>query len=80
VEGFDGTPVELVRFKYSDGDVFVKVNRLNRILKSNSEMGKLLSNDEYWSIVGKSIESHVTQIDEIQDFYNTFARNLRKIK
>ena len=79
VDRFDGTNLELVKFEYSDGDIFVKVNRLNRIFTGDSDLGKLLATDAYWLLVGKSIESQISQIDEIQDFFNIFARHLRTL-
>jgi uncharacterized protein YfkK (UPF0435 family) len=79
IEKYDGTQLELVKFQYSGGDIFVRINRANRVFINTSELGKLLSSDAYWDLVGKSIETNLSQIDEIQDFYNTFARHLRAI-
>ena len=79
VERYEGTQLELVKFEYSDGDIFVRVNKANRVFRTGSELGQLLSNDAYWTLIGKTIETNISQIDEIQDFYNTFARHLRVI-
>jgi hypothetical protein len=80
VDKYDGPQTELVKFQYVDRDIFVKVNRLNRVFTNNEPLGELLANDNYWILIGKSLESHISQIDDIQDFYNTFARNLRGLK
>jgi uncharacterized protein YfkK (UPF0435 family) len=77
VERYEGTQLELVKFEYSDGDIFVRVNKANRVFSKDSQLGQLLSSEAYWSLVGKTIETNISQIDEIQDFYNTFARHLR---
>jgi hypothetical protein len=77
VERYDGTQLELVKFEYISGDVFVRVNKANRVFSQESELGHLLSSDAYWVLIGKTIETNISQIDEIQDFYNTFARHLR---
>jgi len=79
VERYEGTQLELVKFEYSDGDIFVRVNKANRVFAKGSELGQLLSSNDYWTLVGKTIETNISQIDEIQDFYNTFARHLRAI-
>jgi len=79
VEKYEGTQLELVKFEYSGGDLFVRVNKANRVFAKGSELGQLLSNDAYWTLVGKTIETNISQIDEIQDFYNTFARHLRAV-
>ena len=77
VERYEGTQLELVKFEYSNGEIFVKVNKANRVFSQGSELGLLLSSDAYWTLIGKTIETNISQIDEIQDFYNTFARHLR---
>lgn len=79
VERYEGTQLELVKFEYSDGDIFVRVNKANRVFSKNSELGQLLASETYWTLIGKTIETNISQIDEIQDFYNTFARHLRVI-
>jgi len=79
VERYEGTQLELVKFEYSNGDIFVRVNKANRVFSQGSELGLLLSSDAYWMLIGKTIETNISQIDEIQDFYNTFARHLRVI-
>jgi hypothetical protein len=77
---YEGPQTELVNFKYADGDIFIKVNKLNKIFKTNNNLSKLLADDDYWKLIGRTLESHIGQIDDIQDFYNTFARNLRGLK
>lgn len=79
VEKFEGNALELVKFSYSNGDVFVKINKNNKIFSSASasELAKLLADESYWILVGKSIESRISQIDDVQDFYDTFSKNLR---
>ena len=77
IDKYDGPQTEIVKFEYSEGNIFVKINRANKIFLRESEVGKLLLNEAYWTLIGKSLESHIGQIDEIQDFYNTFARHLR---
>ena len=57
----------------------MKVNKANRVFNKDSQLGQLLSNDDYWSLIGKTIETNISQIDEIQDFYDTFARHLRAV-
>lgn len=79
VERYEGTQLELVKFNYSGGDIFVKVNKANRVFDKDSQLGQLLSSDAYWCLIGKTIETNISQIDEIQDFYDTFARHLRAI-
>lgn len=79
VERYEGTQLELVKFEYSDGDIFVRINKANRVFSKDSQLGQLLSSEAYWSLVGKTIETNISQIDEIQDFYNTFARHLRAV-
>jgi hypothetical protein len=79
VEKFEGNALELVKFSYSDGNVFVKINKKNKIFSSKSQLAQLLADESYWMLVGKSIESHISQLDDVQDFYNTFARHLRAL-
>jgi len=79
IERYEGTQLELVKFEYSDGDIFVRVNKANRVFSKSSELGQLLASETYWTLIGKTIETNISQIDEIQDFYNTFARHLRVI-
>lgn len=77
VQRYEGTQLELVKFDYSNGDIFIRLNKANRVFSQGSELGQLLSSDVYWTLIGKTIETNISQIDEIQDFYNTFARHLR---
>jgi len=79
IERYEGTQLELVKFEYSDGDIFVRVNKANRVFSKSSELGQLLASEPYWTLIGKTIETNISQIDEIQEFYNTIARHLRVI-
>ena len=74
---YEGPQSELVKFNYASGDISVNLNQVNKIFSSDSELAQLLSNEEYWMLIGKSIESHLGQIDDIQDFFDTFAKHLR---
>jgi hypothetical protein len=76
-ENYDGGPSELVKFQYLEGNIIVKLNKTNKIFKNNSSIGNLLINQEFWTLIGNSLHSHVNQIDEIQDFFDTFAKQLR---
>jgi hypothetical protein len=77
VEKYEGGRSELVKFQYTDGNVIVKLNKTNNIFKSNSSVAKLLGEDDFWSLIGYALHSHINQIDEIQDFFDAFARQLR---
>jgi hypothetical protein len=79
IEKYDGPQSELVKFNYSEGDLYLKVNKSNKIFQSELVLAELLKNDQYWNLIGESVLSHVGQIDEIQDFFNTFAKKLRLI-
>jgi hypothetical protein len=77
VEKYEGGLLQLVKFLYTDGNVIVKLNKANKIFNSNDALGKLLVEEEFWSLIGNSLHSHVGQIEEIQDFFDTFARQIR---
>lgn len=77
VEKFEGSHSELVKFQYADGNVIVKLNQKNKIYQSNSSVANLLKEQEFWTLIGNSLLSHANQIDEIQDFFDTFAKQLR---
>lgn len=77
VENYQGSPSELVKFKYSDGSVIVKLNKTNRIFGSKSTLANFLSEEEFWNLIGNSLHSHINQIDDIQDFFDTFAKQIR---
>jgi hypothetical protein len=77
VEKFEGSQSELVKFQYADGDVIVKLNQNNKVYHLNSSFANLLKEEEYWILIGSALLSHVNQIDEIQEFFDTFAKQLR---
>lgn len=77
VENYEGGASELVKFQYLEGNVIVKLNKSHKVFKSNSSIGNLLVEHEFWNLIGNSLHSHVNQIDEIQDFFYTFAKQLR---
>jgi hypothetical protein len=77
VENYDGGLSELVKFQYLEGNIIVKLNKSNKVFKSNSSISNLLVDQEFWNLIGNSLHSHVNQIDEIQDFFDTFAKQLR---
>lgn len=77
VQRFEGGPSDLVRFQYLDDSISVKINSHNKIFSSNAPLGRLLSDDQFWTIIGISLLSHINHIDEIQDFFDTFAKQLR---
>jgi hypothetical protein len=77
VENYDGSLSELVKFQYVEGNIIVKLNKAHKAFKSNSSIGNLLVEHEFWTIIGNSLLSHTSQIDEIQDFFDTFAKQLR---
>lgn len=77
VENYQGSPSELVKFNYSDGSIIVKLNKSNRLFGSKSTLANLLSEEEFWNLIGYSLHSHINQIDEIQDFFDTFAKQIR---
>jgi hypothetical protein len=77
VEKFEGTQSELVKFQYADGNVIVKLNQNNKIYQSNSTLATLIKEEEYWTLIGNALLSHANHIDEIQDFFDTFAKQLR---
>ena len=77
VENYDGNPSELVNFKYLEGNIIIKLNKSHKVFKSNSCIGNLLVEQEFWHLIGNSLHSHVNQIDEIQDFFDTFGKQLR---
>lgn len=77
VEDYEGTPTDLIKFHHSEGNIYIKINKLHRVFNSTSELSKLLSNRQYWTLIGTSMLSHSGQIDDLQDFFNTFSRHLR---
>ena len=77
VENYDGALSELVKFNYVDGNIIVKLNKAHKVFKSNSPLGNLIVEQEFWNLIGNSLLSHINQIDEIQDFFDTFAKQLR---
>ena len=77
VENYDGGQSEIVKFQYIEGNIVVKLNKANKIFKSNSSIANLLAEKDFWTLIGNSLHSHVNQIDEIQDFFDTFAKQLR---
>jgi len=77
VEKYEGSPSELVKFNYADGSVIVKLNKSNKIFNSKSQLGNLLLEEKFWSLIGHSLHTHVNQIDDIQDFFDTFAKHIR---
>ena len=77
VENYDGGQSEIVKFQYLEGNIVVKLNKTNKIFKSNSNIANLLAEQDFWTLIGNSLHSHVNQIDEIQDFFDTFAKQLR---
>ena len=77
VENYDGGQSEIVKFQYLEGNIVVKLNKTNKIFKSNSNIANLLAEHDFWTLIGNSLHSHVNQIDEIQDFFDTFAKQLR---
>jgi len=77
VENYDGGPLGLVKFQYVDGNIIIKLNKAHKSFKSNSTLGSLLSEQEFWRLIGNSLLTHINQIDEIQDFFDTFSRHLR---
>lgn len=77
VENYEGSQSELVRFQYLEGNVVVKVNRLNKVFMSDSSLAKFLVDQEFWNLIGNSLHSHINQIEDIQDFFDTFAKQLR---
>lgn len=77
VENYEGGHSELVKFQYLEGNIIVKLNKSHKVFKSNSSIGSLLVEHEFWNLIGNSLHSHVNQIDEIQDFFDTFAKQLR---
>jgi hypothetical protein len=77
VKNYDGTPSELVKFQYLEGNIIIKLNKSHKVFKSNSSVGNLLVEQEFWNLIGNSLHSHVNQIDEIQDFFDSFAKQLR---
>ena len=79
IQNYDGPAIELVKLKHSEGDVFVKLNRSHPVFESDSTLSQLLSNEQYWQIVGTSILSHTGQLDDLQDFFDTFSRHLRAV-
>lgn len=77
IESYEGGPSELVKFIYSDGSVVVKLNKSNKIFGIKSSLSNLLSEEEFWNLIGNSLHSHVNQIDDLQDFFDTFAKQIR---
>jgi hypothetical protein len=77
IEHYEGGLSELVKFQYSDGQVIVKLNKSNKFYKSDSSLSKALIEDDFWNLIGNSLHSHINQIDDIQDFFDTFAKQLR---
>lgn len=77
IDKYDGGKLELVKFQYSDGNVIVKLNKTNKIHQSSSSISKLLIDEEFWDLIGHTLLSHVNHIDEIQDFFDTLAKQIR---
>ena len=77
IEHYEGTPSEIVKFKYLDGVIIVKLNKAHKIFHSESELSNFLNQEEFWTLIGNSLHSHVSQIDEIQDFFDTFSKQIR---
>lgn len=77
IENYDGGLSELVKFQYLEGNIIVKLNKAHKAFKSSSTISNLLLDQEFWNLIGNSLHSHINQIDEIQDFFDTFAKQLR---
>jgi len=77
LEKYEGGLSELVKFQYSDGNVIVKLNKKNKIFYSNDSLSKLLVEEDFWNLIGNTLHSHLNQIDDIQYFFDTFAKQIR---
>ena len=77
VQRYEGSPSELVRFDSSGSEVIVRLNSLHKIFGSKTELESLLSNEVFWNLIGVSLLSHLAHLDDIQDFFDTFGKQLR---
>jgi hypothetical protein len=77
VEKYQGERSRLVEFSFVAGEMIVKVNQAHKVFGDDTEISRLLSNELYWQAVGSSLLSNIGQLDNIQDFFDTFGKKLR---
>lgn len=67
----------LVKFKSSEGDMIVTVNKRHPALNDTIDFSGVFSDSKFWEIVGMSAKSNVVQLDSIQNFFDDFSKFYR---
>lgn len=76
VEDTEQPGARIARLKYSEGAMIVQINRLHPAFRSGP-MTASLNCSELWSSLGMALLDHLGDLDNLQDFFDTWGIYLR---